>query len=212
MLLIKYIATCLGKAYFVVRGTDIKKFKNEWMDLIVSLRMWPKDIRDTKGHNGYIRAGNHMLSLMRDDILKAKEQGYDIVLTGHSLGGVIAKYVACMLDIESRVITFGAPCLAKSDFYRKCNHVEVYKYRMDGDLIPMFPSLFYADVYGDEFMLKRGNVTPDTANRNGFIIPLLFLTKVMFFFNIFNTVKKHGMKFYTLNLLRKYKNQKLKNK
>ena len=196
------------KAYFVIRGTDIKKIKDEWMDLIISLRMWPKKVNNTKAHNGYVRAGNHMLSIMTSDLEEANTKGYDIILTGHSLGGVIAKYVGCMSYFNSTVISFGAPCLAKSDFYNDCKNTSVYKYRMDGDLIPMFPSLFYEDVFGEELLLKRGHVVIDTEDRKGFIAPLLFLAKIKMFYNLFTAVKKHNMKYYTLNLLRKYKKDK----
>ena len=196
------------KAYFVIRGTDIKRFKDEWMDLIISLRMWPKKVNGTKAHNGYVRAGNHMYSIMKHDLKEAKLKGYDIILTGHSLGGVLAKYVGCMSHMDTTVISFGAPCLAKSDFYNNCNQTKVYKYRMDGDLIPMFPSLFYEDIFGEELLLKRGNVVIDTEDRKGFIAPLLFLAKIKMFYKLFTAVKTHNMKYYTLNLLRKYKKDK----
>lgn len=196
-------------AYFVIRGTDIKRIRDEWMDLLISLRMWPKKVKGTKAHNGYVRAGNHMLSTMKDDIDEAETKGYDIILTGHSLGGVIAKYIGCMTSTKTKVISFGSPCLAKSDFYQDCTNTSVYKYRMDGDLIPMFPSLFYEDIFGDEFLLKRGNVVIDTEDRKGFIAPLLFLAKIKIFYKLFTAVKTHNMKYYTLNLLRKYKKDKI---
>ena len=170
--------------------------------------MWPKKVNGTKAHNGYVRAGNHMYSIMKHDLKEAKLKGYDIILTGHSLGGVLAKYVGCMSHVDTTVISFGAPCLAKSDFYDNCKKTKVYKYRMDGDLIPMFPSLFYEDIFGEEFLLKRGNVVIDTEDRKGFIAPLLFLAKIKMFYKLFTAVKTHNMKYYTLNLLRKYKKDK----
>lgn len=198
------------KAYFVVRGTDIKRFKDEWRDLRVSLRFWGKDIKNTKGHNGYIRAGNNLLAVMTEKVHEANDKGYDIIFTGHSLGGVLSKYIACMLNIPSSVYTFGAPCLAKSKFYDDVDKVSVYKYRTKDDLIPMFPSLLFDDIYGDEFLLDRGSITVDTEDKKGLLTPLLFLTKIKLFYKIFNAVKSHNITVYNLNLLRKYKHNKTK--
>jgi len=196
------------KAFFVVRGTDIKRFKDEWMDLIISLRLWPKSVKSTKGHSGYLRAGSDIHKSMKKDLKHAHTKGYEIILTGHSLGGVLAKYVGCESGYTSTVITFGAPCLAKSKFYDGCEKTTIYKYRMDGDLIPQFPSLLYDDAYGKELLLKRGNVSDDHKDRKGIILPFLYLTKIAIFYKLFTAAKSHSMKYYTLNLLRKYKNNK----
>lgn len=195
------------KAYFVIRGSDTKNLKREWRDWRTNLRFWPKKVRKSKAHNGYVRSGNHLLPIMQEQVSVANDRGFDVIFTGHSLGGVLAKYVASMLDYKCEVYTFGAPALAKSEFYDSIENVTVHKYRMDGDLIPMFPSLIYDDVYGSELLLKRGSVSPDTADKKGLIAPFIFLTKVKLFLTLFTAIKTHNITVYTLNLLRKHRSK-----
>ena len=197
-------------AYFVIRGTDIKRIKKEWRDLLISLRLWPKKVKETKGHNGYIRAGNKLLPLINEKVTEARAQGYNIIFTGHSMGGTLGKYIACTIDEVAEVYTFGAPSLVKSEFYDDVANVSVYKYRMDGDLVPMFPTMLYDDVFGDEFMIKRGSVVYDPADKKGFFAPLIFLTKIQLFYKLFTAVKTHNTTVYNLNLLRKNKNKNIK--
>lgn len=195
-------------AFVVVRGTDIKNFKSQWKDLLISFRFWPKKISNSKAHNGYVRAGSALIRAVEDSVSRAEKADYKIVFTGHSLGGVLAKYIACMLNKKAEVYTFGAPCLARNEFYHNVSNIVLYKYRMEGDLVPMFPSLLYDDIFGIEFEISRANINVDTKKRKGVLLPLLYLSKFKLFSSVFGTLKSHNMKYYALNLLRKHKNNK----
>lgn len=200
-----------NNAYFVIRGTEINKFRKEWRDLRVSIYMCPKKANGSKGHYGYITAGENLLKRIQPAIEKAHDAGFNVILTGHSLGGVLAKYIGCMVKIPNRVFMFGSPCLAKSDFYKDMDHTKVYKYRNRGDIIPYYPSLLYNDKFGELYRLYNGTINKDRLRRR-FLIPLIFMTQITLFALFFKGIKRHSMTLYTLNLLKYQKKNKNKNK
>lgn len=67
-------------------------------------------------HQGFYKAFRKIAPQLIHDLQRSRHK--DITLVGHSLGGALARITACYLynmNIHSRVLTLGAPCLFDQD-------------------------------------------------------------------------------------------------
>lgn len=200
-------------SYIVIRGTDIKRFRDQWKDLVISLKLWPKTIDGCRVHYGYHQAGERLYRRISGDLEGLITSGHRIVFTGHSLGGAIAKYLAVAKNIQCDVITFGAPCVAEGNFYSRAgNNATIYKYHMDKDVIPRFPSLLYDDAGGYEYLLRAGGITHQYVERGSVLGMFAVWSKLKLIVELYAAIKNHNIKYYCLNLLRSYTKNKNKKK
>jgi predicted esterase YcpF (UPF0227 family) len=92
----------------VIRGTEIKKFR----DLKSDLKAFPKFTRAGIFHGGFYKAARAILKRLDSRINIAVRQKKTITITGHSMGGSIAMIIGEILKIETTVIAIAPiPCM-----------------------------------------------------------------------------------------------------
>lgn len=123
--------------FFVIRGTDTNNYRESLRDILVSMKVWHRKIGDSKFHTGYSNNGDILKDIFLEYIHTYKD--YHVVFTGHSLGGVIAKYIATNSNNNSDCYTYGAPRLSDNPVSSK--RVNMFNYINVGDSIPLwYPS------------------------------------------------------------------------
>ena len=100
----------LKRVYLVIRGTAT--YKNVLTDLKYKKTDDPVVGKKLKTHFGFSESASSLFKMVNDTGLGTEADGYDLYITGHSLGGAIA----CLLGIYlydrpclKGVVTFGQP-------------------------------------------------------------------------------------------------------
>ncbi len=78
--------------YICIRGTEIKSYK----DAKACFKAWPKFTRNGLIHKGAYNRAKKLWSEIEDRAFTWHRCGYEIVLVGHSMGGMLATVIAEM--------------------------------------------------------------------------------------------------------------------
>lgn len=131
-----------------------------------------------KVHGGFLHVYNLNRLIVRDQVKAYLDRGWQIIFTGHSLGGAVATLAmldnAAEFDIpDSRVslITFGSPRVGDESFmdhvnenYLDCNMKRMVSVSYDGatDVVTTVPSAGYYHVQRkEESICRPSSVLPD---------------------------------------------------
>lgn len=145
----------------VVRGTA--NVENAIVDMDVKL------IEDQQTgirlHQGFLKASKPIFNQLRTELKKE----YDIVTTGHSLGGAVAVILGMQLQSDhfkvSEVVTFGQPKVTNIGGANKFKDLKVLRFVRPKDMVPIVPpvdplDLQNLDIYwhlGSEIILMENN-------------------------------------------------------
>ncbi len=140
--LIRRIHGCVVVAF---RGTDSR---TDWLN---NFKTRPSALGAHRGFQGAAMDFNDIVS-------RLKEQGHNVVLTGHSLGGAMAEYLSAFNNLP--VVTFGAPrvFLANSGLVRYLNNPGAMRCVTSGDPVPYVPlgSMGFRHRTRSTLLTKRG--------------------------------------------------------
>lgn len=186
--------------FVAIRGTDTNSSKESFADLSVSLQVWSRKVRGYKVHNGYAKAGNRLLNIF-NKVLKLYPD-HKIIFTGHSLGGVLAKFVAIESDINCECFAYGAPRLAESSYYEDTRKASVFNYININDLIPLwYPK--YHDVRKKSYILMSSSQISNVDIRTDKIVrPLYTLVRNTILGNVLVGLESHSIKNYIRHIKR----------
>ena len=163
-----------GELFVVFRGTDTEKFSEQIKDIYVSTRMYPSvqsnGVSSYKIHTGYMKSGE---KIYKDIAHILHHHDGEITFCGHSLGGVLAKYIGIRSGTMCDIYTFGAPALATYNFYKNGKFKKIINYVNNKDMIPSFGSSLYDD-YNDKIykILEDGSIVFTKLTHNGIFKPL----------------------------------------
>lgn len=160
--------------FIVIRGTDTKfGYIEALSDLFVSLNFLPnKSNNGVYCHKGYSDIGNkiieqlHKKKLLRDD--------KKLILSGHSLGGAIAKFISIHVkDVE--LYTYGSPQVSDKDYYVFNYSVDEFHFMNINDWICSYPSTLYND---DKtvYVLTDKKYERRKIKRMGIFLPFIYLS------------------------------------
>lgn len=161
--------------FLVIRGTDTENGVMETVsDLWVSLKFFPtKELNGICCHGGYSGIGGKIIEqLCKKQIIKSNKK---LVITGHSLGGAIAKYISTQIPKELELYTFGSPQVTDKIYYVYRHDVKELHYGNKYDLICSFPSTLYNDGK-DITVIHKRNLVNTKIKRWGIFIPFIYLT------------------------------------
>lgn len=178
--------------FLVIRGTDTKFGVIETMsDLLVSLNFFPR--RSESGiycHGGYSDVGDKIIEqLTRKRLLKMDKQ---LVVTGHSLGGALAKYMSIHVNKEIEIFTFGSPQISDKNYFNFKFPIHEFHFMNPNDWICMYPSSLFND---DKFLYVIGtnSLVCCRIRNKGMLVPFLLFT-------IKSIISKNGiLTHHTLN-------------
>ena len=121
-----------------------------------------------KVHNGFFKAAANLKTQTLDAIYKLKFQypNYDIIVTGHSLGGAIAQLIAMELyakSIISQLYNYGQPRVGNMEYSEFVNKKinEIWRFTHNKDMVPHVPPLKEMDYHhscGEIFQDKLNNL------------------------------------------------------
>eukprot|EP00122_Pirum_gemmata_P006396 Pgem_evm1s5847 len=160
------------------KGTSFTPdLKNFMIDATASLVQFPGLEEGILVHKGFLNTYYHKLySMIRDNVVKlqARFPDYNIITTGHSLGGALA--VICATDLylqgfQAQSFTFGQPRVGNHAFvhWYKQNLPDAIRVTNSNDIIPHLPPVdlteykhFSTEVYQefgelDNITVCRGN-------------------------------------------------------
>lgn len=187
--------------YVVIRGTHADNFKCWVLNMIVNLQFKLLEESCYKIHSGYRKCGEPILKKLVFSIKEAADKGYNVVFTGHSLGGAIAKYVAVKSELdESNIYTFGSPLLATDDFFDIDGTMHIRDYVISDDIISFFPSRIfskqpYFEIGSDNKLMEK--IRPTNILHSRFLLNEL---KIVFFYR--SILKNHAMDHYHRKVLK----------
>ena len=97
----------------------------------------PYDDADVKVHKGLY----HEYLLYKDEISKFLVTGDQIVITGHSSGGVMSMFFAYDIyrDYDVSVYTFGKPRIGNAKFVESANAIRHFRVTHARDIVPHIP-------------------------------------------------------------------------
>ncbi|ASV44150.1 hypothetical protein PBI_SCTP2_135 [Salicola phage SCTP-2] len=135
------------------------------------------------------------------------KEGYNVIFTGHSLGGAVAQYVASKIDLDCDVYTFGAPRIAEDYFFHSSNsNISYYEYITKNDIICDFPSGIISFREYIEIDYLGGFKKKIKCNRC-WISTLLYLLEIKLLMRITQLSRVHGMNHYLKLMKRCFKNE-----
>lgn len=185
--------------FLVIRGTDTKFGILEALsDLLVSINILPK--RHSSGfytHYGYSDVGNKIIDqLCKKHILDKNKK---LIITGHSLGGAIAKYISTHVEREIELFTFGAPQVTENDYYVFKHDIMEAHYSNPCDWICSYPSTIYNDQKYVYHLKPSYDIELKKIKRLGLFVPFTMMSLRMLIGNkkLFND---HAIVTYIHNL------------
>jgi hypothetical protein len=143
----------------IVQGTrDRQEFLADAEILVVRL----EDSRLPESH--LVHAGGHQVWMdIRSWALQVPHEGKQLKAGGHSLGGMVAHYIAAVMPVVE-IYTYGSPRAGLSAFARAFNALPLKSTRVvhDLDIIPTVPGLPYEHVNGLLNLHDDGTPAPIT--------------------------------------------------
>ncbi len=134
-------------AYLVFRGSQF--FEDFIMDIKDDLIPYPnpenKTIpKDTKVSEGFWEVFDGMFYDVIQQIKQVKQQGCEIIITGHSLGSAVATLAmvqAASIGLKGMLFNQASPMVGNSSFAAYCNDLQIPTYRLvnTNDPIPKLP-------------------------------------------------------------------------
>lgn len=182
-----------------IRGTA--NIPNVWQDIEIEL------VRDSRLDINLVRGFRDDAIIVYKDLKPHLRKGYDIRLTGHSLGGAIAMIIAGYIRVDgfrhTRLVTFGQPKI--TDFDNRTLFTNTTRVARDKDIVPMLPPSEATQDYrqiGPELILRKG---PEYVYLNTHSAERLSVGE--FWRNISRaSLEEHRMKLYLDNIQTKVKN------
>jgi len=118
-----------------IRGTA--NVENAMVDVSLKLRADPDT--GVSLHEGFAYSAKRVYA----ELLPLLKPGYEINVTGHSLGGAIALILAMYLDKDQfkvgQVVTFGQPKVTNMAGADKIRHINLIRVVAPHDLVPLVP-------------------------------------------------------------------------
>lgn len=126
------------------------------------------DIKVCMGHYFYIRIKDLLPSIktLIDSELTGLEKGYQLIVTGHSLGGasaLIFLYLAVEEGLVNRdknkpiIVTYGQPKAGNKEFVKKIENITeaIFRFVNQADIVPNVPPvILYSTDYRGEILLN----------------------------------------------------------
>lgn len=145
----------------VVRGTA--NVENAIVDM--NIRLIADKQTGVRLHQGFLEASIPIFKKLKSTLNK----DYDVITTGHSLGGAVAVILAMQLKSDGfkvvDVVTFGQPKVTNIEGANKFKDLNVIRIVQPKDLVPIVPpvdplDIRSLDIYwhlGSEFVLMENN-------------------------------------------------------
>jgi triacylglycerol lipase len=181
------------------RGTETKELN----DIIASFNAIPKRHGSGLVHKGFRTEGRKLIDQVFDWI--KTYPGRDIYLTGHSLGGGIALYIAQELEFAgntvTKILTFGQPRVGNQEYIDNIK-AEHYRFVNCNDLVAHFPPSYAMGFRHHGVMCYinfYGNIRPLT-NYQRFKDMIRGRWKALTKFQLFDDLRDHMMDGYISKL------------
>jgi triacylglycerol lipase len=185
-----------------IRGTEVKQLK----DLSANARWWPKKHGPGWVHTGFRAHARKILPDIQSYI--AQHPGRAIYLTGHSLGGAMALYIAQELEWAGydgiQLFTYGAPRLGNRSYVKNIKNIQHHRYVNSNDLVPRLPpAIFGYRHHGTRHYINRnGSVTDRYAAWEILRDSIKGRLKSWSMLEAFDGLRDHSMDAYVKHLAR----------
>lgn len=131
-----------------------------------------------KVHEGFLQIAQEIYRSIHTKLIN----GYEIHLTGHSMGGAVATILGAYLNQSNskvKVITFAQPRVTDNNGAKVLSSLDLSRVVIDGDIVNLLPPFNYAH-FGRELTLKVNRYqtndsfeTHNPSQKNEIFIPLV---------------------------------------
>ena len=130
------LSNAVDKTHLIsIRGTA--NVENTLLDM--KAKLIPNRQLKILAHEGFSLGGELIFAKIKDKI----NPDYQIITTGHSLGGAIAVTLAMYLDLNQhnvkKIVTFGQPKVTDITGSEVFAHLPLQRFALEKDLVPMVP-------------------------------------------------------------------------
>lgn len=190
-----------NKYVFVsIRGTETDSFIEASRDLWVSLQFWSKKLEGNKYiHTGYYKAGERLKEKIFPILRKYDD--YNVVFTGHSLGGVLSKYLGFVYESKSKVYTFGSPRLGSKGIFKN-TPCSLHCYINIMDLIPLYHPRYHDCKDVNYVLTSKGFQHSSMTSESSFVPVMSLITSTLRKSNSGNLSDAHSIKNYVKSMSR----------
>ena len=166
----------------VVRGTA--NVENAIVDM--NIRLIDDEQTGIRLHQGFLEASIPIFQKLKNTLNKE----YEIITTGHSLGGAVAVILAMQLHSDnfkvSNVVTFGQPKVTNIEGATKFKDLSVVRIVQPKDLVPIVPPMDPLDIqnldiywhFGKEYILMENNEYAELEGVSSMLRSVDFITTV----------------------------------
>jgi len=166
----------------VVRGTA--NVENAIVDM--NIRLIDDEQTGIRLHQGFLEASIPIFQKLKNTLNKE----YEIITTGHSLGGAVAIILAMQLHSDnfkvSNVVTFGQPKVTNIEGATKFKDLSVVRIVQPKDLVPIVPPMDPLDIQnldiywhlGKEYILMENNEYAELEGVSSMLRSADFITTV----------------------------------
>lgn len=192
------------KLFVVIRGTDTHSIIEQCRDVFVSLLFFRKKYKNNKYHFGYLYVGKMLYRHLKDDLHDAFDDGFDIIFTGHSMGGSIAKICAELFDKECYLYDFASPMVTLDKLSNE--NIKYHRsYVVYGDIVPSFPGSPYNEFHHNSLFILYDEPTKyQNVNKKNIVFNFI---RTLFFGRFKSVLRLHSMKTYLKNIKRLERNE-----
>ena len=181
-----HILTSSTRQIVCFRGTE-----NNVNDIKTGLKVRRSSVSGYPVHRGFLDAYRSVEDILQKNLSPDKE----ITFTGHSLGGALAILSCCLLDGNSRAVSFGAPRVFGRKGQKAFRQKNITRYETSCDPVPFLPPYLLGyrhvgdSVYlNDEYRSRQVNPSPLTPFFD------------MLFSNVWRKASAHSIRTYIRKL------------
>ena len=193
--------------FIAFRGTEMSSLHDIQVDCMVTKRHTQDG---GHVHSGFWYALNAVYDEIQTWMIEHSSLDDMILVTGHSLGGAIATLCGARLthsDYRPVIYTFGAPRIGDHAFASRFDHIHLFRFVNNNDIVPRLPPTKFGYVHPGQmwYITYKGFVTCSSTPWTRFLDMIMGRVSGLLSGHLFDIFHDHSIAQYRKHLIQ-YKN------